>query len=73
MLIINHRIERIVLVDTRAEGDHLTGRGFPKNVNAVYTRDCQSMGAKGGGYATTSLNPYTGAPRLAVDIDEHIR
>jgi hypothetical protein len=73
VLIINHNIEKIVLVDTRAEGDHITGKGFPPNVAYVYTQNCQSMGARGGGYATTSLKPYTGPPLLAVNIDEHIK
>ena len=54
-IIINHKIEKIVLVESRSEGDHITGRGYPNNVTGVYTVDCMSMGARGGGYATTSL------------------
>lgn len=73
MLIINHNIEKIVLVDTRIIGDALTGKGFPQNVTSVFTRDCQSMGSRGGGYAISSLRVYIGPPLLAVDIDQHIR
>lgn len=73
VLIINHNIEKIVLVETRAQGDFITGRGFPHNVVSVLTQHCQSMGARGGGYATNSLRIYNGPPLLAVNIDEYIK
>ena len=73
VLIINHSIEKSVLVQTRAEGDLLTGRGFPQNVTAVYTKLCKSMGSRGGGYALTSLQPYKGHPLIMVDRVEYIR
>ncbi len=72
-IIINHKIEKIVLVESRTEGDYITGRGYPNNVTGVYTVDCMSMGARGGGYATTSLRIYQGPPRLAVNIEDVIR
>lgn len=31
------------------------------------------MGVRGGGYATTSLRIYDGPPRIAVDVEEHVR
>jgi hypothetical protein len=73
VLIINHNIEKTVLVQTRAEGDAITGRGFPQNVSAVFTPECRSMGSRGGGYAVTSLRPYHGHPLIVVDRDEFIK
>jgi hypothetical protein len=73
VLIINHSIEKSVLVETRAVGDELTGRGFPHNVTAVYTKECKSMGSRGGGYSLTSLQPYRGHPLIVVDRVEYIR
>lgn len=73
MLIINHSIEKTVLVQTRAEGDQITGRGFPQNVVSVLTMDCKSMGARGGGYATNSIKPYRGQPLVVFDRDEYIK
>ncbi|KAI9106206.1 P-loop containing nucleoside triphosphate hydrolase protein, partial [Phlyctochytrium arcticum] len=73
MLILHHRSEQIVLVMTRDEGNRLTAGQFPRNVLAVYTQDCFQMGHRGGGYSTSSMQPYRGQPRLVADISSVVR
>ncbi|KAJ3047319.1 Structural maintenance of chromosomes protein 6 [Rhizophlyctis rosea] len=72
-LVINEAIEQRVLVDNRAEGDHITSRGSPENVAGVYTTDLYSMGARGGGLGTQVMREVRGTPRLGGDVDELIR
>ena len=72
-LVINHHIEKIVLVESRAEGEHITERGFPNNVDSVFTLDYRSIGSKTGGLSISSLRLYEGPPRLIDDVDAHIR
>ncbi|KND02887.1 DNA repair protein SMC6 [Spizellomyces punctatus DAOM BR117] len=72
-LILQHHIEQMVLVQTRDEGNAITGKSFPRNVSGVFTIDCFSMGSRGGGLSTQSIVPYRGQPRLAADVSIFIR
>jgi len=75
-LIVNTRIEQILLIKNRKEADIVmsTGpnNGFPINVAACYTIEGFQVGSKGG-YATISINLYKGPPKLLNDVDEVIK
>jgi len=75
-LVVNARIEQILLIEDRKEADIVmsTGpnNGFPINVAACYTIEGFQVGSKGG-YATISINLYNGPPRLLTDVDEVIK
>ncbi|KAJ1541107.1 Structural maintenance of chromosomes protein 6 [Nowakowskiella sp. JEL0078] len=72
-LIIQNRPEQLVLVDNSADGDRLTERGFPRNVNAVYTKDLYQCGSKHGGYSSQALRPRPGPSQLVTDVTHAIR
>jgi hypothetical protein len=72
-LILNNRIEAIILVPDRREGDQLTGRGFPDRAVAIYTKECQQMGDRHGGLATRSIRKYNGISRLSADTGAQAR
>ncbi|KAI8819994.1 uncharacterized protein EV422DRAFT_94634 [Fimicolochytrium jonesii] len=72
-LVLNHAVEKSVLVYTRREGEQITGGGFPQNVNVVVTKNCFSVGNRGGGLSTSSLMQYRGRPRILQDISSVIR
>jgi len=75
-LVVNTRIEQILLIKNRKEADIVmsTGpnNGFPINVAACYTIDGFQVGSKGG-LATLSVNLYNGPPKLLTDVDEVIK
>ncbi|ORX60808.1 P-loop containing nucleoside triphosphate hydrolase protein [Piromyces finnis] len=75
-LVVNARIEQILLIEDRKQADIVmsTGpnNGFPTNVAACYTLEGYQVGSKGG-YATLSVNLYNGPPRLLTDVDDVIR
>ncbi|KAL2917151.1 Structural maintenance of chromosomes protein 6 [Polyrhizophydium stewartii] len=72
-LVINHNIEKIVLVRNREEGDRITGHGFPRNVSMVATADSYSMGNRLGGFAATSLYRAPHTPSLNKNADYALR
>jgi chromosome segregation ATPase len=75
-LVVNARIEQILLIENRRDADIVmsTGpnNGFPVNVTACYTIEGFQVGSKGG-YATISVNLYNGTPKLLTDVDEVIK
>jgi len=75
-LVVNARIEQILLIENRKQADIVmsTGpnNGFPTNVAACYTIEGFQVGNKGG-FATISINLYNGPPRLLTDVDEVIK
>ncbi|KAI9009802.1 P-loop containing nucleoside triphosphate hydrolase protein [Gaertneriomyces semiglobifer] len=72
-LVVNARIEQMVLVKTRREGDELTRGGYPRNVGGVYTMDCFVMGSRSGGLSTSTMSVYRGAPRISKDVSGFVR
>ena len=74
-LIINHRIEQQVIVETRSEGDRITdpkNGGFPQNVSNVFSKDGFSVGSRGGGLASRPIFMRRGTPRLSSQLDRYI-
>jgi chromosome segregation ATPase len=63
-LIINNHIEKTILVPTRAEGHRVTEGGLPHNANTVITADLYSMGSRGGGYTSQTMNRWNAPKRL---------
>ncbi|KAJ3163667.1 Structural maintenance of chromosomes protein 6 [Geranomyces michiganensis] len=72
-LIVNHSIEKTVLVHTRDDGHRITSPSFPRNVLGVYTQDCFQVGNRGGGLSTQAATVYRGPPRLITDMAASIR
>jgi hypothetical protein len=72
-LIIQNRVEQIILVKERSRAEHVVGRGFPRNVLACYTANGFQVGMRGGGRASMAMNMYRGPPRLSDDISEQLR
>ncbi|KAI0244699.1 Structural maintenance of chromosomes protein 6 [Massospora cicadina] len=62
-LIVANKIEQIILVDQRREGDALMNRA-PHNVIGCYTKDGYQVGLKGG-YGTFAMPPFSKAPKLS--------
>ncbi|KAJ2411882.1 Structural maintenance of chromosomes protein 6, partial [Coemansia sp. RSA 2530] len=70
-LINLNRIEQIILVEQRAEGDKIVvaNRGqLPQNVTACLTADGYSVGSKAGGLSTQSTNLIRPTSRLGENI-----
>lgn len=69
-LVINHRIEKLILVETHSEADQIMAsgpnHGPPENVLACYTVDGFSVGHAGGGYATQVLRRQSQATNKLV-------
>ncbi|KAI9596281.1 P-loop containing nucleoside triphosphate hydrolase protein [Syncephalis fuscata] len=72
-LVIQNRIEQIVLIEERIEAERVMSNGFPSNVTACYTREGFSIGTRSGGSATIAMSQYTGPPRFTVDIQQKLR
>ena len=72
-LIINARIEGTILIKDMEVGNKVCANGLPQNSNKVLTREYQSMGMRGGGDQTLSLNKYNGSYRLSENADGHIK
>ncbi|KAI8922645.1 hypothetical protein BC831DRAFT_498971 [Entophlyctis helioformis] len=71
-LVITHSIEKLVLVNTRDEGDELARHGYPRNVNGVYTKDCYAVGTRNGGFSASRLHKAYNAPRMTKNVDNLI-
>ena len=72
-LIINSGIEKTVLVDNYEQGEALTRNSWPRNVRAVYTPDCFSVGSRNGGLSMTAMRQFRGASRITRDITSTIK
>ncbi|KAJ1864300.1 Structural maintenance of chromosomes protein 6 [Coemansia sp. RSA 989] len=74
-LININRIEQIVLVEHRAEGDRLMSSnngGFPRNVSACLSADGYNVGARRGGLSTQAISLVRQSSRLGEDISQTI-
>ncbi|KAJ3089195.1 Structural maintenance of chromosomes protein 6 [Quaeritorhiza haematococci] len=71
-MVIHHRIDKIVLVKDRKEGETLTSP-WPRNVNAVYSPDGLSHGSRLGGLQTQTLRLVRGPLRLSNDVEGDMR
>lgn len=75
-LVINNSVEKIILVEHRAEANRIATSGpnrtLPHNVTACYTLDGYNVGHRGGGNSTQTVNFWRGAPRLSRDVDKNI-
>ncbi|KAJ2999294.1 Structural maintenance of chromosomes protein 6 [Globomyces sp. JEL0801] len=67
-LIITASIEKVVLVDSHADGDDIAARGYPENVVAVFSSDCYQFGSRNGGLSSDPMTMYRGSPRLTHDF-----
>ncbi|KAI8049825.1 P-loop containing nucleoside triphosphate hydrolase protein [Syncephalis plumigaleata] len=72
-LVIQNRIEQILLIEERIDAERVVSNGFPTNVLACYTREGFSVGTRSGGSATIAMAQYRGPPRLTVDIERRIQ
>ncbi|KAJ3416308.1 Structural maintenance of chromosomes protein 6 [Chytridiales sp. JEL 0842] len=55
-MILNYRIEALVLVNTRHEGDAIAVRGFNNRIRGVFSRDLLKFGGQRGGLQTNVMN-----------------
>eukprot|EP00842_Homolaphlyctis_polyrhiza_P006978 jgi/Hompol1/86/HPOL_004267-RA len=68
-IVIAHNIEKLVLVATRQEGDDMCVRGYPRNVNAVFTKDCYQLGSRHGGFNAMRMHRPRDAIRMTKNLD----
>jgi hypothetical protein len=65
------RIESVILIETRREGDDVMNPR-PRNVSRCVTADWFDVGnARGGGFSASSIRPWGYEPRLAKDMSAY--
>ncbi|KAJ9084323.1 Structural maintenance of chromosomes protein 6, variant 2 [Entomophthora muscae] len=62
-LIVSSKIEKIILVEHRQEGDNIMN-GAPQNIIGCYTKEGYQVGLRGG-YGTFSLPTFSKTPKLS--------
>jgi len=79
-LIINQRIDQIILIEDEAEATALMSIERLANVKACYTMDRNTAGlghqitwGSMGGLSSTYLDVYKGLPRMKGNVDDQIK